>query len=156
MDADAKKLASLEEELRRDLDAIARVKELMARKRPPDSRQYALPIPISDKAKDSIDDLDAPAQSLRGTIENMINADPEARWTTQKVLAHLQQTGFPLKAQKPIYSVGQALQKLVDKGSIRIVRKGIGSQPNIYKALAVARQDETEDHSGGDKVNLAG
>jgi len=156
MDADAKRLAALEEELRRDLDAIARVKQLMALKNgslsPPDSRQLKLAI---TRLTDAEDDDEAPIQSLRGTVEKIINADPTIRWTTQKVLAHLQNTGFPLKAQKPIYSVGQALQKLAGDGKIRIVRKGVGSQPNIYKGKVVEQEAHSE---GGDivKESVAG
>jgi hypothetical protein len=64
----------------------------------------------------SDDEGKAPVQSLPGTIEKLSNSDPYVHWTTQKVLLHLQQTGFPLKAKKPICSNGQALQNMVEKG----------------------------------------
>jgi hypothetical protein len=38
--------------------------------------------------------------------------------------------------------VGQALQKLAEKGTIRLVRKGVGSAPNIYRGKV---QDKVQD-----------
>jgi hypothetical protein len=153
MDQDAQKLAALEEELKRDLEAIARVRHLMAIKNgslsAPDSRQ--LNLAIGGKMNTSDEEDEAPVPSLRGTIEKLINSDPNVRWTTQKVLLHLQQTGFPLKAQKPIYSIGQALQNLVEKGAIRLVRRGTGSAPNLYKGKSQEQGGaDMEAHSGGD------
>ncbi len=165
MEADAKQLAALEEKLKRDLDAIARVRQLIAQNNgslsPPDSRQYTLPIPISDKVPDVSESDEAPIQSLRGTICKIINEDPNVRWTAQKVMARLIDTGFQLRAKKPIYSIGQALYGLVEKGEIRLVRKGVGSAPNLYKGKVTVRTMDspanTEDHSGGDtKESIAG
>jgi hypothetical protein len=164
MDADAKRLVALKEELRKDLEALERVERLMAAKNSslsrPDDRQLALPINGIPTKQDAIDtaeeDADnAPSTSLRGKIAEVINSDPNARWTTQRVLAHLQELHFPLKAQKPIYSVGQSLNGLAKRGMIRLVRKGTGSEPNIYKGkIPVGQPSGAEDHSqGGDIGN---
>ena len=88
------KLSNLEEELRRDLEAIARVRQIMATKdasaSKADDRQLPLPIRRVTPAVASQDDSDdAPVTSLRGTIAATINADPGVRWTTQKMLKHL-------------------------------------------------------------------
>src|SRR5262249_9132943 len=141
---DSKKLAALKDELLRDLEAVERVEKLMASKNgllsKPDKRQMTLPI-SSNKHAEAIenateDAADAPKDSLRGTIERIINEDPSERWTTQKMLAHLRSISFPLRAEQPIYSVGQSLNVLVKKGKIRLARKGGGSAPNIYKGKA--------------------
>ncbi|HTR36884.1 MAG TPA: hypothetical protein VMH80_13330 [Bryobacteraceae bacterium] len=139
MDAETKKLLALREELRKDLEALERVERLMAAKNgSPAAGGHALPINLRVADSLAIDDGDeddeGPANSLRGTIESTINANPEVRWTNQKMLAHLQKIQFPLRAKKPIYSIGQAMQKLQEAGKIRIVRRGAGNQPNIYKA----------------------
>jgi hypothetical protein len=141
MDAEAKRLAALKEELRKDMEALERVERLMAAKNGslsrPDDRQ--LPLPISPKpnheAMDTEDDDadDAPRDSLRATIADLLNSDPSIRWTTQKVLARLEEMKFPLRAKEPIYSVGQTLAVLVKKEKIRLARKGSGSAPHIYK-----------------------
>lgn len=72
--------------------------------------------------------------SLIGAIESHVNADPEKRWTVSKMMATLTAEGFDLKAKKPIYSVGQTLQKMAAKGRLRLVVRGTGSAPNVYKA----------------------
>ena len=160
MEPEAKKLAALREELRKDLEALERVERLMAAKNGslsrPDDRQMALPINKSrvldvDSAEEDADN--APRTSLRGKIAEVINSDPSVRWTTQRVLSHLQAAHFPLKAKEPIYSVGQSLSSLVKKGNIRLIRKGTGSEPNIYKAkLPVGPTTSTEDHSQGGEI----
>jgi|ERR1017187_1847308 hypothetical protein len=139
MQPDAEKLIALEAELRRDLDAIERVKRLMAFKNgslsPPDDRQYRLPVPLPEDLGE--DDAEVgPVKSLIGTVEQIMNSDPSVRWTTAKTLARLQHLGFSFKAKRPVFSVGQAIQKLVEKGRIRVVRHGSGNTPNIYKGKA--------------------
>lgn len=50
------------------------------------------------------------------------------------MLAHLMKIKFPLRAKKPIYSIGQTLNVLVKAGAIKLARKGGGSTPNLYRA----------------------
>lgn len=154
MDFDTQKLATLEEDLKRDLDAIQRVRKLISFKNgalssepKDDPRQRIIPLEVraDDTFQMSDDSESVPrAPSLRGTIESIINSDPSVRWTTQKMLAYLQKTGYDLKAQKPVYSIGQALQKLVDADRIRIIQRGAGSSPNIYKGKVAKAQEEGE------------
>jgi hypothetical protein len=150
MNPEPEKLAALEAELRRDLEAIERVRRLMALKNgslSPDSRQYTLPGAIAPGESD--DGLESTnASSLSGTIERIVNSDATVRWTTPKMLVHLQQIGFPLRAKKPIYSIGQAMQKLASRGDIRIVRRGAGNSPNIYKGKVPTTEGEA--HSAND------
>jgi hypothetical protein len=148
MNPEPEKLAALEADLRRDLEAIERVRRLMAFKNgslpPTDTRQYTLPGAISDEPDEDLDGADT--TSLTGKINQLVNSDPNMRWTTPRMLSHLQQIGFPLHAKKPIYSVGQTMQKLAARGDIRIVKRGSGSSPNIYKGKVVAA-NEGESHS---------
>ena len=125
-------LAAVEDELREDLEAFARVRRVLAsRNGSPSSASRIAEAALASNP----DDLDeAPIRSLRGTVEQTVNSSPMTKWTTQKVLFEMQRNGFHFKAEKPIYSVGQALQKLVQKGKIRLVRKGAGSAPNVYRA----------------------
>lgn len=155
---DLEQLASLEEDLRKDLEAISRVKQILALKNGslsrPDDRQIRLPIRIQepDDPLDADDVEEARSDSLVGTIERIINSDLNVRWTTAKMLTRLQSLKFPLKAKKPIYSVGQSMQKLEEKGKIRIVRRGTGSAPNIYRGKAT--EPNTEDHSQGGEIGV--
>jgi hypothetical protein len=154
---DAVQLAALEDELKRDLDAVARVRRLMEGKTggigptlaPADRERMTEAVNEDDQ-----EDLDySPVTSLRGKIEEVINHDPSVKWTTQRVLAHLQRTGFPLRAKKPVYSVGQSLHKLAEKGRIRLVRKGNGSAPNIYKGRIT---EHPEEHNGNGQMTGEG
>lgn len=140
MDFEAERLSALEQELKRDLEAITRVRQLMAFKNGSLAGHKTEPIqaPISAADRLDFDDgvdvgLDAPSTSLRGTIESTINANPSVRWTVQKMLKHLADGGFELKAQKPVFSVGQAMKKLADQKRISLIRKGSGSAPHIYR-----------------------
>jgi hypothetical protein len=160
MDNETKRMIALKEELRRDLEAIERVERLMALKNGSisnkDERQTVLPINISLEDSLAMQDEDEDQDqgtSLKGAIAATINADPAMRWTNRKMLTHLQQIGFKLRAQKPIYSIGQAMQKLCDAGDIRIVRKGAGNLPNVYKAkkeqpVTMDAPSETEQGAG--------
>lgn len=129
---DAKEIAAMKEEMRKNLEALERVERMIAAKNgivaPLDDKQ----LPLHEAEADEYE-TEAPVDSLRGTIEHIINSDPNARWTTQKVLARLKELKYNLRAKQPIYSVGQTLNILVKKGRIRIARKGAGSAPNIYK-----------------------
>jgi hypothetical protein len=146
-------LLKLEAELKKDLDAISRVRKMMASKNGAvaDATKTIVTLPSStptssvSDADDDEDDLDeGPVTSLRGTVERVVNSDPNKQWTTQRVLDRMRRDGFDFKAQKPIYSVGQALQKLAQRHRIRRTRKGTGSSPNIYRA-----KDSTAEEQGG-------
>ncbi len=136
------RLNSLEQELRRDLEAIERVKRMMAFKNnnPPAQRaEESKPSKIVGLFElDGADETMQPEEgvSLRGTIEAIMNADPSLRWTVQKMVQRLKDSGFELKAQKPVFSVGQAMKKLADKGRVRLAVKGVGSAPHVYQGFA--------------------
>ena len=100
MDVDVQKLATLEEDLRKDLEAISRVRQLMALKNGtlsrPDDRQIALPIgPQGKGRRGGQSDVDKYPNSLVSTVESIINSDPNVRWTTTKMVAHLKSWTFP-------------------------------------------------------------
>lgn len=81
-------------------------------------------------------------------MDALLNQNPSTRWTTQKVLAKLQRDGFTFKAKKPVISIGQALTKLVAQDKIRRVRRGSGSEPNIYAGKIVKSPQPILDLSG--------
>lgn len=155
-------ILSLKDDLKRDLEALERVERIIAAKdaviSKPDERQIPLPIRSVVPADDELDET--PVTSLRGTIAATINSNPTVRWTTSKMLSHLQNTGFPLKAKKPIYSVGQTMQILAEQGKIKLVRRGAGSAPNIYRGIEKPQEqtsgDKPEDDSGAETLPLAG
>jgi hypothetical protein len=136
----------MREEHRKDLEALARLKRFLPQ------NGLSHPVPAAEVEQIDLDeDFEdpKPVTSLRSKIGEVLNENPSVRWTTQKVLARLREDKFPLKAQKPIYSVGQALQKLVTKGTIRIIRHGTGSDPNVYKGKGEDLNEASHLAAGG-------
>ena len=135
----SEQLQILEQRLRLDLEALSRVKRLMAEEdaesKKADVRQMPLALPVRSiplqNATD--DDLEDKGPTLRGAIEKVFSENPGVRLKNLKVLNHLQASGFQMKAKKPIFSVGQAVGKLVEKGVIKLIKKGEGNKPHIYQ-----------------------
>ncbi len=154
-------IIALKEEAKADYDALERVERLWAAKNgiTPKKVEDDLQMPLvvqQPAGTTEIDEYDteAPSDSLRGTIERIVNNEPNARWTTQKVLARLQELKYDLRATKPIYSVGQSLNVLAKKGRIRLARKGAGSAPNIYKGKTQEAIAESRSRIGGNELSL--
>jgi hypothetical protein len=159
---DAETIKAYKEELRKDLEALERVERMMAAKSDAvavkNDKQLPLLSPrivestqVDEQEVDEYD-TEAPSDSLRGTIERIVNGDPATRWTTQKVLTRLKELKYNLRAQKPIYSVGQSLNVLAKKGRIRLARKGAGSAPNVYRAKT---QDSPNAHRNEGNADLS-
>ena len=83
--------------------------------------------------------------TLIGRVEEVFEHNLTTRWTVPKMLDHLRQSGFELKAQKPQASVGLIFQKLRKRGSIRIVKRGSGRTPNVYMWV---QQDAAANETG--------
>jgi hypothetical protein len=154
-------IIALKEEAKANYDALERVERLLAAKNGivPKKAEDDLQMPLvvqqpAGNAEIDEYDTEAPSDSLRGTIERIVNGEPNARWTTQKVLARLQELKYDLRAVKPIYSVGQSLNVLAKKGRIRLARKGAGSAPNIYKGKTQEVLAESRPRTGGNELSL--
>lgn len=127
----------MEDEMRKDLDALARVRKMIEAKQPALQKQANAP---KHKAPAVTPDVGEPEEegavkgtTIRGAIEALINSDPNVRWTKTTVLKKLQSESFRIGANNPMWSVGTALGILAKMGRIRVVKKGQGSEPNIYK-----------------------
>jgi hypothetical protein len=154
----------IKEDFRKDLEAIERVERMMiAQNASQGSKQDDRQLQLGGQEFEASDEDDVAAETrptLIGAIEKVINAAPSIRWTTQKVMAQLTANGYKFEAAKPIYSVGQSLQKLVKQQKIRCTHKGSGSTPNIYKgrvegASPIAAPANQESRSeGGERISL--
>jgi hypothetical protein len=158
---DDEQLSALEEELRRDLEALSRVRGMIASKaaslKKPDERQLPLKMrPTLVENPEDQDNEESDGTSLRGAIFKAISGEGAGvRWTTQKVFAALRAENYPFQAKKPLISVGQALKALVKQEKIRVTKKGIGSAPNIYKLVEKPTTTSTEGDSAPEQA-LAG
>lgn len=134
----------MEEEHRKDREAIERLKRFL-----PQGQQSAS---LHREEEDSSDVNDAPVPTIIGKVEEIMLDDATRKWTVPAMLAHLRHINFPLAAQKPEATLGQVFVKLQRRGAIRIVRRGSGRNPNIYRASIVERREETTDVSKSERA----
>ena len=78
-------------------------------------------------------DVEDNPQSIIGKVDAVMNADPTKKWTVASMIAYLQHSGFSLAAKKPEATMGLVFTKLRNRGKIRIVRRGSGRNPNVYR-----------------------
>ena len=143
MHLDATDIARMKSELQKDMEALERVERMMGQTttstmpvvadQPPVHETKSHPVDYGLNVGFSRPDNMLEPISLVAAVTKVINDDPGHRWTTQGVFGKLKSMGYPFGAKEPIFSIGQTLRKLVDRGEIRLARKGAGSEPNIYK-----------------------
>ena len=149
---DKKKVVELEqqmlEEHRKDLEALTRLKRFLPSNDNVGGQETSTIItePPSHSTIASL--VPEEGTPLKYAIRDILNNDPSVKWINKKILQYLLDVGFELKAQKPIYSIGQATQQLLGSGEIKLVKKGFGSTPNILRGLTLIEQvarEEAED-----------
>ena len=139
-DMDNEQIAAMErqmqEEHRKDVDALERLKRFL-----PSNGLGATSQVTAQSVIPLVPEEDTP---LKDAISDIMDNDPTVRWTNTKMLKYLTDVGFKLNAKQPIYSVGQATQRLLDSEKIKLVRKGAGSTPNIFRGLTALEQAARE------------
>ena len=124
------------EEHRKDVEALERLKRFLL---PPNSsgvtsqRETLFHQPVIPLVPEG----DTP---LKYALRDIMNNDPNVRWTNPKMLKYLKEIGFTLNAKQPIYSIGQATQRLLDAGEIKLLIRGSGSTPNVFRGLTDLEQ----------------
>jgi hypothetical protein len=131
---------AMEEEHRRDREALQRLKRFLA---PANGNGHAAPLVVYREIEleqpDHLSDFvaaeeDAP-QSIIDKVEEIMQADPTKKWTVPSMVAYLKYIHFPLLAKKPAATMGLVFAKLAYKRkTIRIVKKGSGRNPNWFRA----------------------
>jgi len=115
----------MEEEHRKDREALARLKRFLSSN---GNSQLSLP-----EMDDDPSDSSQYGHTIIGTIERVMQADPMRKWTVPTMLAHFRSEKFPLHAKTPEATLGVTLKKLVKRGKVRLVRQGAGRSPNVYR-----------------------
>jgi hypothetical protein len=131
--------AAMEDEHRRDREALQRLKRFLPTNGNSNGKSVAERVRAAQAAPSlpllgNGTDEDVEIGSIIGTVEKVMFENPTQRWTVPGMVGHLQQTGFPLEAQKPERTMGLIFRKLAKRGRIQIVRKGSGRRPNVYVA----------------------
>jgi hypothetical protein len=131
---------AMEEEHRQDREALQRLKRFL--KNGANGRSGASPRLIDTH---QYDDGDGNAQTIIGTVDSAMQADHNRKWTVPLMLAYLRDSNFPLAAQKPEATLGLIFKKLQRRGRIRLVKRGSGRLPNVYKAVQPTAQEGESD-----------
>lgn len=120
---------AMEEEHRKDRDALHRLKRFLPEQRNGHSKQTPQPMaPASQKETAA-----AGTETLIGRMEAIMQQDLNRVWTVPAMMEHLKQLGVPLGGNTPEKSVGLNFVKLVQRGKAELFRKGAGRIPNLYK-----------------------
>ena len=132
------------EEHRKDLEALARLKRFLPSKDNMGGLETSTTITEPPSHSTITPLVPEEGTPLKHAIRDILNHDPSVKWTNSKVLKYLIDIGFELKAQKPIYSIGQATQQLISSGEIKLVKKGSGSAPSTLCGLTSLEQAARE------------
>jgi hypothetical protein len=143
---DHKTLAAMEsamrEEHRKDLEALQRLKRFL----PANSAAPTQQPPVDAKHADTNDDshdptVDSLAQTIIGKVESIMLADTNKRWTVASMLEELRRLNFPLVSKTPTSTLGLVFAKLHKRGIIRLVRRGSGRTPNVFRGVQSQSQE---------------
>ncbi len=118
------------EEHRKDVEALERLKRFL----PSNSSEVTSQekTVLHQTVTPLIPEEDTP---LKYAIRDIMNNDPNVRWTNSKMLNYLENIRFTLNAKRPIYSIGQATQRLLGTEEIKLLIRGAGSTPNVFRGL---------------------
>jgi len=118
----------IRENYEKDMAAIRRVQKMLS-----ENGSSPVKSAIESKAAAGADDAEADDQSLVGNIEAIFLSDLKKNWTVPKIERRLLESGVTLKAKNPKPSIAGAIKRLMKRGVIRLVKKGGGKIPHIYR-----------------------
>jgi hypothetical protein len=131
----------MQEEHKKDMEALARLKRFLpGNGASSNGATSAATHQAASPTQPVFPLVPAEGTPLKHAIRDIMNHDPSVRWTNVKMLKYLQDIKFELNAIKPIYSIGGATQKLFDAGEIKIVKKGSGNTPHVFRGLTPLEQ----------------
>lgn len=135
---------SMEEEHAKDLAALERLKRFLPSSEESGSGnakpfKAVPPAQMEESAIDQGDGDTSERPTLISSVLSVLQSNPNTSMTGRHVLAALEAQGFPLVGdeRRRLTSIGQALSKLADRepAPIRVVRRGKGKAPNLYRAF---------------------
>jgi hypothetical protein len=149
---DSKTLAAMEqsmrEEHRKDLEAFERMKRFLPKNGSAPKHTTIIDAESVDTDDDSLDLPNGPLplpQTIIGRVESIMLADIAKRWTVSTMLQELRRINFPLVAKTPGSTLGLVFAKLHRRGTIRLVRRGSGRTPNVFRGVQSQSQEGDSD-----------
>jgi hypothetical protein len=129
---------AMEEEHRRDLEALERLKRFMPANASRTVSATALMPPAANSGQSREDDArdlehSDSSGSIIAAIERVFREHPERAWDGPRILNELKRMGDAPKAVNPMTTISVSLKKLSDRSVIRLVRPGSGRTPHLYQ-----------------------
>jgi hypothetical protein len=127
---------AMEDEHRRDREALDRLKRFLPRVSSNGNGHGAAASSVDSQDTTAQDDSEAEVKTdtLIGRVRQLLKNDPSKGWTVPSVIEHLEAGGYTFAAKAPESSLGLTFAKLVRKKEARITRRGSGRIPHVYKA----------------------
>jgi hypothetical protein len=116
---------SMQEEHRKDREALARLKRFL-------NPNGNAPLSATETDDDESDSSQYP-QTIIATMERIMRSDPTRKWTVPTMLSHLRSEKVPFGGKTPDATLGYNFRKLVTRGKVRRVRPGAGRSPSVYR-----------------------
>jgi hypothetical protein len=132
---------AMAEEHRKDLEALERLKRFLpknghepslreriahANKQQP---QQTLMLPASENEG-------AGTTTIIGLVEAILREDADKGWTVPFMLKELtERRNIEMQSKKPEATLGLIFQKLVQRGHAKLVRRGAGRIPHVYRGI---------------------
>jgi hypothetical protein len=134
--------AAMEAEHAKDREALARLKRFLPNKNGAKNGNSH-----NQETLQLIHDDPDGADTLIGRVESVLFADPEKRWTVPTMIEHLRSIGVQFEAKRPDATMGLIFSKLKGRYKVRIVKRGSGRRPHVYKAEVNPPGGGQEEHS---------
>lgn len=146
--------SAMEEEHRKDREALQRLKRFL----PSNGSNGRVPMIVIDRSEDSEINYANAVETgdpltIIDKVEEIMQGDPNKKWTVPAMVAYLQQINFPLVAKKPQATMGLVFGKLArTRKTIVRVRKGSGRNPHTYRAIPRAHQEDASESSTNERA----
>jgi hypothetical protein len=127
----------MQEEHRLDREALERLKRFLH----PSKNGHNPPVVKPTNPASGKDDAETAAvYTIISKVAEVMIADPARSWNGPDMVAKLASEGMPIAAKRPVPAVTRAFRKLVKRGIVRRVKKGVGTIPSAYRAIEQSSQ----------------
>lgn len=128
-------------EHRRELEALNLLKKRYANSKNGHSPVVAGAVAASPLGGYPIDNDVPLPMTMVERVSQIVRGHPEVSWDAPKMVNVFKSSGIPLKAERPLSTFNRIFRKLQKRGVVRLVRRGKGTGPNVYRAVATATDE---------------
>ena len=133
-------------EHRRELEALNLLKKRYANSKNGHSPMVAAAVEAVSSSPGAYpleDNIPLPMTML-DRVSQIVRGHPEVPWDAPKMVNVFRSSGIPLRAERPLSTFNRIFRKLQKRGIVRLVRRGKGTGPNVYRAVATATNESSQ------------